>query len=386
MFASWYRWWHLAVVGVVAVMVTIFLLSGPDAGPRLLGLAGCALYLVGWFTLGWRGFSAPRVGIVFTVFAILLTGALASVHPSFATMQCITFPLVWTVAANLRGAVIANIGVALAVGVGLAAGDGFSERGIAEAAVICGLSLIFSLAMGVWITRIWRLSDERQALYEQLQATQATLAAANREAGVTSERERLAREIHDTIAQDLTGLVLIGQQAQRLLGAGQVAAASEQLALLEENARLALSETRALVAATSPATLDDGGIGPALERLAVRFTRETGIEVTVATDATAPLDRATEVVLLRCAQEGLANIRKHSFAATARLALTATHSGATLSIEDDGTGFDPALADGAGFGISGMRDRLALADGTLDISSSAAGTRLLISLPAGVPA
>ena len=221
MFASWYRWWHLAVVGVVTIMVVIFLLSGPDGEPLLAGLAGCALYVAGWFGFGWRGLTQPRVGLVFTVFAILLTGALASVHPSFATMQSLTFPLVWTVAATVRAAIVANIGVALAVGVGLAAGDGFSERGIGEAAVICGLSLIFSLAMGLWITRIWKLSDERQALLAELQATQATLATVNREAGVTSERERLAREIHDTIAQDLTGLVLLGQQAQRLLGAGQ---------------------------------------------------------------------------------------------------------------------------------------------------------------------
>ena len=385
MFTSWYRWWHLAVVGVTTIMVTIFLLSEPETTPLVAGLAGCALYVAAWFGFGWRGLTSPRAGVVFTVFAIVLTGALASIHPSFATMQCITFPLVWSVAANLRGAIIANIGVALSVGIGLAAGDGFSEGGIAEAAVIGGLSLIFSLAMGLWITRIWRLSDERQALFEQLQATQATLAAAHRDAGVTSERERLAREIHDTIAQDLTGLILIGQQAQRSLRAGQVNAAAEQLTLLEENARLALSETRALVAATSPAALDEGGIGPALERLALRFTRETGVEVSVTVDAAAPLDRATEVVLLRCAQEGLANIRKHAFARTAHLGLSASPHGTSLTIDDDGTGFDPALADGAGFGITGMRDRLALVDGGLDISSSAAGTRLIISLPAGVP-
>ncbi|MGV8885496.1 MAG: sensor histidine kinase [Microbacteriaceae bacterium] len=377
------RWWHISVVGVTIVVAAVTNLIGYNDGNVAWGFIGLGVFLLGWFALGQFSFGREPHATIYAVFLILIIGFLTACDPSYASMQAVIYPLLWSMVEPMRRAVVAVFGVAISVFIGLAINSSWS--GIIEAAVIAGLSLSFSLAMGMWISGVFRENDARKELLVQLQAAQASLAALSRDAGVTSERERLAREIHDTIAQDLTGLVLLAQQAQRLLGGGQVAAASDQLALLEENARLALSETRALVAATSPAALDDGGIAPALERLAVRFIRETGINVSVrATDATAPLDRATEVVLLRCAQEGLANIRKHAFAHSATLTLSTSTAGTSLTIDDDGSGFDPQLTDGAGFGITGMRDRLALVDGSLDISSSAAGTRLVISLPTEV--
>ena len=374
------RWWHAAVV-TVSVLVGVFASVGTYRDEWVApGIVGILLYLAVWFTLGVRAFERPRLSIVYAVFLVVISGVLASFDPNFATMQTVTYPLVWSTAVTLRRAIVANVAVSASVFLGLTASLG----DVAQAAVVAALSLGFSLAMGAWITRIWRLSDERQALVVELQSAQDSLAALHRDAGVTSERERLAREIHDTIAQDLTGLVLLTQQARRSLADGDPDAADQQLALLEESARLALSETRALVAATSPTALDDGGIAPALERLGRRFTRESGIDVTVETDVSLVLDRATEVVLLRCAQEGLANVRKHSGASTAQLFLSVAAQGTTLTLADDGTGFDPGSV-GQGYGLSGMRDRLALVGGELDLETSPAGTRLVVTLP-GEPA
>ena len=242
--------------------------------------------------------------------------------------------------------------------------------------------MTFSIALGLWITSIAVRSHERQRLLDERRATQDELAMVSRDAGVSSERERLAREIHDTIAQDLTGLVLTTQRARRELADGALPALDEQLAILEENARSALAETRALVAATAPIGLATGGIGDALDRLGARFARETGLAVTVSATGLPALDRDTEVVLLRCAQEGLANVRKHARAGAASLTVAADDDEVTLEVRDDGSGFDPGALS-AGFGLSGMRERLALVDGRLAVASGATGTTLTVTLPRG---
>jgi signal transduction histidine kinase len=209
----------------------------------------------------------------------------------------------------------------------------------------------------------------------------------SRDAGVSSERERLAREIHDTIAQDLTGLVLVlvAQRARRELDNNHPAAAAEQLELIEDNARAALAEARALVTASAPVGLTGEGITSALERLAERYSRET--ELTVAVDAgqLSAIARETEVVVLRCAQEALANVRKHASATHVTIAVTADDSTLTMSVTDDGIGFDPASAH-TGFGLEGMSERLALVSGRLNIDSSGAGTTLRATIPQGASA
>jgi signal transduction histidine kinase len=101
----------------------------------------------------------------------------------------------------------------------------------------------------------------------------------------------------------------------------------------------------------------------------------------VRTDVATTLDRDLEVVLLRCAQEGLANVRKHSGASRAALTLVATRTERSLQVSDNGAGFD-ATRPSAGYGLSGMRERLALVDGTLDLESGEDGTTLLVTLPA----
>jgi len=375
------RWWDLAIVAGIAVCIGLLFANDASAERVVAGTAILAVFAVLWFAVGRRLVRDHRSSTAYIVALVILSGLATLAHPSLATIQTVVYPVVWLTSGTTRRGVIANIAVALSAGVGYTFSYGFTLPGLGEAAIVVALSLTFSLAMGLWISRIFDTSAERQALVDELRAAQASVAALSRDAGVTSERERLAREIHDTIAQDLTGLVLLTQQGRRLLAAGDLAGAEEQLALLEDSARLALTETRSLVAATSPAALDDGGIAPALERLAGRFTRETGIQVSTSLSVGVSLDRATEVVLLRCSQEGLANVRKHSGASSARLDLTATASGTTLVVSDDGTGFDRNAAAG-GFGLGGMRDRLALLQGALEIETSPAGTRLVVTLPA----
>ncbi|MEO7123239.1 MAG: sensor histidine kinase, partial [Lacisediminihabitans sp.] len=347
---------------------------------RTLGaLAALWIFVLAWFTIGARACYRPMPTAIFIALVIVCTGAGTAFSPSLATMQAISYPLVWVFVARMRNAIIANVLLALAVGGGFLISLGTSEAALTQIIVTLALSLGFSMAMGLWISRVFDLSTERQELIERLQAAQGQLESLHRDAGATAERERLAREIHDTIAQRLTGIVLLAQRAQGEFASGG-AALGDQLALLESGARDALAETRSLVAATASANLVDGGVAAALERLGERFTRETEVKVTVTITGTAAMDRDAEVVVLRCAQEGLANVRKHARARTASVTLKVTGSTASLTVADDGVGFDTSAAS-SGFGLAGLHERLTLVGGSLAMTSRATGTSLVATLP-----
>lgn len=358
------RWWHVAIAGIAVLLSALALAN--RAG-EVGAITTVVVIVVAWFAVG--RLDRPWARAIFIPVLIIASGVGTAFDPSFATVQCVAFPLLWTMTEGRARGIISSVAVAISVGIG----TWISTGSVVQALAIEGVSLALSIGLGLWISSIADTSHERKLLLDELQAAQEKVSALDREAGIASERERLTREIHDTIAQDLTGLVMLSQRAQRELGA------HETLALLEESARTALAETRALVASSSPVALASGGITEALTRLGARFERETGVAVTV--DAALPsLDRDSEVVLLRCAQEGLANVRKHAEAASAALSAWTGDGSVALRIADDGTGFDPA-DDTDGYGLRGLRDRLALVGGTLDVSSSAAGTVLTATLP-----
>lgn len=378
------RGWHVAVIATALVLGALAVLTADSVARAAVALGALAVFVIGWFTLGRRADRTRLRAMLFAALIVAVGGIGTLAVPAFASFQTIAYPLLWTRSRGLRPAVIANVALAAVVGVGLYFAMGADLPALVQAGTIQLISLSFSIALGLWITQIADRSEERQRLLDELRATQEQLAAVNRDAGVASERERLAREIHDTIAQDLTGIVLLAQRAQRELHAADPAAAAETIATLEEGARTTLAETRALVAATAPVSLAAGGLPEALTRLGERFTRETGTPVTVTAGGLPALDRDTEVVLLRCTQEGLANVRKHARAATASVALSSREGVAVLTISDDGGGIPADAAPG--FGLAGMRDRLALVGGTLEVDSSGSGTRLRVTVPLEVTA
>jgi len=377
------------VVATAVVLAALLLANGAEGAEFVGALAVVAAIVIVWFAVGrGAGEGSPRA-ITTVVLVVVLSGVGTAISPSMATVQAIGFPLVWTLTRTTRGAVIANVALALSVGTGYFFVIGPGVVAFAQVVVIEIISLSGSFAIGFWISRISVESAQRARLLEELHETQQRLASVSREAGAAGERERLARDIHDTIAQDLTGLVLLAQRTRRELQGGS-ATVGETLDLLEESARSALAETRSLVASSAPVGLADDGIHGALARLAERFSRETGIAVLVMGDVP-ELPRETEVVLLRCAQEGLANVRKHSGAVTATLTLFARDGSVGVSLADDGDGFDP-LTLREGYGLNGMRARLDLVGGSLSIASEPGeGTTITASLPlaegpAAVPA
>jgi signal transduction histidine kinase len=197
-----------------------------------------------------------------------------------------------------------------------------------------------------------------------------------------AERQRLAGDIHDTLAQGFTSIVMLLQAAEAELGQDQDAA-RRHLRLAAETARENLSEARTLVAALAPAQLEGGQLDDALHRLAGQAAEQSGTVADFAVGgAPRPLPTATEVVLLRVCQEALANVRKHANAHRAWVRLCYSPSAVRLEVRDDGAGFDPAATNG-GYGLRGMRARVDEAGGNLTVRSApGAGTSVNVEVPA----
>ncbi|KRC59393.1 hypothetical protein ASE14_16830 [Agromyces sp. Root81] len=378
------RWWDVAAIAVASILVLFTLFDPPPYGPNDWGVwATTGAFLVFYFAYARAHVGVDRLAphLVISIAFAMLVGVGASFEPSFAIIQVFVYPFIWTTAPSIRSALVSNV----LIGVALAAGYvvHFGPSGIVAGVISAAVSVGFSIALGLWITNIARYGDERGRLLEELQAAQGQLAAMHRDAGVVEERARLAREIHDTIAQSLTGLVMVAQRTgTRLDGVDGTAAASARtdVELMEQMAREALTEARGLVASLAPVE-PGAGLGDALARLGASFERETGVVVTVSASATG-LSREHEVVLLRSAQEGLANVRKHARARHAAVTVESVDDEVVLTVADDGVGPGAAAPGASGFGLSGIRDRTALVGGSFAIEAGAdGGTVLRVGIP-----
>ncbi|MFJ5096216.1 histidine kinase [Streptomyces sp. NPDC088557] len=290
---------------------------------------------------------------------------------------------------------------------------------------------------------LYRESERRRRLIEELLATRAELASAERHAGTLAERERLAREIHDTLAQGLSSIQLLLRAAERALPPGSPAAGHIDRA--RRAAQDNLAEARRFVRALSPPDLEHGSLAAALERLcdgagpygtdggsgaygtevllepygtgAVSSARTAdasgpgaspgpgpapgsgpgpapgsgpgpaaGPRVRFSVSGT-PVELPTpyEVALLRIAQSALGNTVRHAAASRAEITLSFMDSSVTLDVVDDGVGFDPGAvrpSSDAGFGLPAMRSRAESLGGAFTVESAPGqGTAVAVSLP-----
>jgi signal transduction histidine kinase len=376
------RWWDAGLAITVVVMVVLATTS--SSGRVTASFVAVGLLVLTWFALARpvvrRAVALLSLPTVTAVAALVVVGGVTvAATPELAVVQAFLMPLIWTLLPGTRSAIVANVCLCVAISIGFVVSLGWSAEALATAATSEGLSLVFSIALGMWIITIAGVGVERGRLLDELREAQAELAARHRDAGTSTERERLAREIHDTIAQSLTGVVMLAQQTRGALAAGDLTTTRERLDVIEAAAREALTEARTLVAATASTGPAGTDVAAALHRLGERFERESGIGITVdAVDVDLPRD--LQVVLVRCTQEALANVRKHSASTSARVTLTATDGTAVLVVSDDGTGFDTAVAS-TGFGLDGLRERLELSGGRLDVSSDRDGTVVTAQVP-----
>ena len=235
---------------------------------------------------------------------------------------------------------------------------------------ITALALMAVFVAGLWVNiRERSLADARlKELTQRIFDTQE------------EERGRVARELHDGISQILVSARYAFDLAQRRLTLGD-SRASESLGKGIANLTTAIQEVRRISRDLRPGTLDDLGLGPALKTLTDEFTERTGIETELETVVFRNrLDDDAKTALFRVAQEALTNIERHSGASEVKVRIFGHKKGATLRIQDNGTGFQPGSARG-GLGLRNMEERIAQLDGKLRILSSPSGTNIEAEVP-----
>jgi len=368
--------WDVFYLVVFAAVLAVVLVGSP--GSRVVAGVALGALLLWYLFVGrplWTGGRAgPVRAVAYVVGVFVLFGAAQSQNPN-----------VWFLAFAIAPQFFSFMGPRWAMGLGIAIN--FLAAGLvayrypsaaASAFAIAAAGGGFSLFYGAWVSRIIRQSAERAEIIDQLEATRAELAAAQHEAGRLAERQRLAADIHDTLAQGFTSILMLIQAAQADLE-GSHPVAGRQLDLAARTARENLAEARALVADLAPAQLDGSTLPDALRRL----SQAPGVDADFGLSGTPrPLPVAAEVVLLRVCQEALANVRKHAGAQSASVQLGYETSAVVLEVSDDGKGFDPDQVNG-GYGLRGMRTRVAEAGGTLTVRSSpGTGTSVSAKVPA----
>ncbi len=347
-------WSAVYLVGLLGFMAALVVVSPIYGFQAFAGYSAAYALLRGWWR--WVGVGVTAVLAAYTQFG----GSLVPMSPTVA--------IGWALLAVLN-AVVAG---------------GFTYFG--------SLSTFQSVRRRQIIEELNEANTRLSQTLAENAGLQARLLASAREAGVLDERARLAREIHDTIAQGLTGVVaqLEASSAADQPGDPEPEVRRRHVDIAMALARESLSEARRSVEALSPGQLDRAQLPDAIAEMAKRWGETAGVDpVLDTTGYPRPLLPDIEVVLFRVAQEALANVGKHARATRVGLTLSYMDDVVVLDVRDDGRGFDPGevrpSAD-SGFGLTAMETRVARVAGTLTVESAPGeGTALSASVPA-IPA
>jgi signal transduction histidine kinase len=388
--------------------------------PWALDLALCglaAVWMLCLFTLvpAWRKRRLVQAVFFPGLIAIMLVLVIRDPWSGFFTFTGYGFAL--SIPAG-RWRLLAVSAVAVLTGTSQATGFAEATRGVAGLLVYIGCVSVNLVLAGAftwfgWVTdarneRRRLLVNELSETNRRLEATLAENAGLHeqlltqaREAGVLDERQRMAREIHDTLAQGLAGIITQLQAADQ--ASSDPAERRRHFEAATRLARNSLTEARRSVHALRPEPLERTRLGGALRGVAEHWSALNGVPVQVTTTGTErDLPPQTEFALLRVAQEALANVAKHADATRVGLTLSYMDEEVVLDVRDDGRGFDPACpvqvpvyANAAGdppvprggFGLIAMRQRVADLSGTLQVESEpGAGTAIsacVSACPAG---
>ena len=249
-----------------------------------------------------------------------------------------------------------------------------------------GIGTVFAVAIYVSYRALHREALTQRRIAEELAATQQELAATEHQAGRLEERERLARDIHDTLAQGLSSIVLLARAGRASASTAEAAspesknAATDVLSTIEDTARDNLAEARRFVrdltAPSAHADLPDA-ITEILQRMRRRGSslgESTEFRANFSGDTHRRLPESVVTAVVRCVQEALNNVAKHAHADHAVVSVAVLGDELTVDIFDDGRGFDPARAPqqdaSHGYGLGGIQQRIAALSGTVNIESS----------------
>lgn len=367
----------LAVAAIVAVALLDHRYPGHVIGAAIALSAMAAVVL----TFGRRVTRLPERdwrtdAFVCAVVGLWILAMLAS--PVSIAAVLATYPVVFSTLPLRTALVVTTIINLVPLGM-LLLTNGIRSPNLPMAVAITLVGVVATPVIGTVITTSMKQRRQLALLVAELAATRAESARFSREAGTAAERERLAREIHDTLAQGFTSIVMLAQAVEPELET-DTAAARRHVELIGATARENLAEARAMVAELTPSPLEEP-LPAAIQRQSDRLAAETNATVTVRIDGDLPAQSmASDVVLLRAAQEAFANIRKHAHASTVTVELSPSDSGVRLTVTDNGIGLDSRHPEG--FGLRGMRSRVAQVGGAMTVSTAAGGgTTLTVEVP-----
>ena len=391
----WLTYWNWLFYGLLAVSTGVAAADAGGAGERVAIVALAAGLAVWYWRVVVRG-SRFGVGIGAALPSLAIAAALwvplLLLHWLFQLLMFNAYHLACSAPVPARRAVSA-----IAVVSAIVVATESVRRGSLDP-----LQLVFygavTLALGLFVAMtnaISEQSEERKRLIGELEAARQELAESERRAGALDERQRLAREIHDTLAQGFASIVTLCEAA-RAEFPNRRDVVMRRLDEVGRTARESLAEARRVVWALRPEALENGTLPGALAELADGFRAETGVAVESVISGE-PRDLGPEVdeTMLRVAQEALANVRKHARATRVALTLTYLDDAVLLDVRDDGVGFEPESGarrrngwQQGGFGLTGMRERVEQRGGTLTVeSATGAGAAIVATLPApGGPA
>jgi signal transduction histidine kinase len=363
-------------------------LASPDqpAGgiPRTLGFTALAfVWNAGARTLLPVAVRQRRVAITVHFVGVLATAALLAFHDPIFIIYCISG---FFLAANFAPSKWTFAAVAATSFVLYGSTLDWAQATIQLITFYLAIIVVQTVAIGGGSIAGIKIEDRQrkyrkavsdlQTAMEENANLHAQLLTQAHQAGILDERQRMAREIHDTLAQGLTGIITQLRAAQRVKDSGTHL--QRALDLAEDS----LTEARRSVSALQPHQLEDAHLPEAMTTLAREWTQTTGVDLHVeVTGDRVPLSPAIEVTLFRVAQEALANVAKHAAATRAGLTLSYTGAVVLLDIRDNGTGIHNP--NGKGFGLSSMRQRVRGVGGSLEIESTPGeGTAVSATVPA----
>lgn len=377
------RVFRVSVQALLLALVALVIVRSwlGEGGPAwLVGILGVALVAVYAWPSRLTGRLSGRLSGSLRLIA--LTGSWGALLWLSADAAYLAFPLffLYLHALGRRWGPLAVLLTAAAAVIGLAAHHGWSLAGVVGPTIGAAVALI----IGLGYEALAHESAARDEALAELLETQRRLAATEHESGVLAERARLAREIHDTIAQGLSSIQMLLHAAERLdadrPGGGHIV-------LARETAAQNLAEARRFIRELTPPQLEESGLAGALDRLATQWSA-AGLTVRVRVSDAVALPMHVQTALLRIAQGALANVAQHSAATMATVSLELDDESVRFTIRDDGAGFDsatafaPTDAGSDSFGLWATRSRVEQLGGDLSVESApGAGTAVIVTLP-----
>ncbi|WP_405147257.1 sensor histidine kinase [Sphaerisporangium sp. NBC_01403] len=380
------RW---AIHGTFAVLLVIAVAGAAREGRTAVATCGVllgVLYALGIVIEGrlphFGGPTHLSLGRLWLVAVTIGWAALALTSPRFVWLA---FPLFFAYL-HLLPLPVALPGVVLLTAAAIAAAS-WHAGGLTAPQVI-GPSIGASVAtlMALVYKALYSESEQRRLLIDDLVLTRGKLVQVESESARLAERERLAREIHDTLAQGMSSIILLLRAARRDL-ADRPEEAGRRITEAERAAQENLEEARNFVRALAPPALLHSSLTAALRRISDSAAAGTPTGVRFEVSGTpVPLSADYDLALLRIAQGALGNVSRHSGAEHAGVTLTYLEDMIVLDVYDDGRGFDPAQTQGrtagTGYGLRVMRDRVAALGGSLTVESAPGeGTAVAAILP-----